>query len=182
MELETYVKNLEDVNWTEKVSYEDTASTHFVRELSDAVNCFSFDKQALADAILQNKNACQNFIVLSSACAISMGYEYLCAEKRGIGHWDQRNIASQKYFYLHLEALKKVFAQTAGFEMPFREECSYEGFYSDCKLTHRTALKLELMDFGQTHKTLQQSMAGVFVKVLGTVSVEIASDQHFMLI
>lgn len=178
MELEKFVKELEMASWTEAA--DNQYEPHFIKDLGTAANSYGFRSKDFADAILANKTASKNFTVLVSACAISMGYTYLCDDKRG-SHWDERNLASKEYFAEHLEALKKVFAEAFGSEMPFREEPEYQYFSNDCRLKRYSPLMQELMDFEREHHTIQQRMARLFVIVLGTIASEsgIDVDQRF---
>lgn len=165
MELEKFVKELEKADWTASVNKQ--CAPHFAKELGMAANSFSFKPEEFAAAILANEAATKNFIVLSSACAISMGYTYLCDDKRN-SHWDERNLASQKYFWEHLDELKNVFETAFGSKMPFREMPRYQYFSDDCVLKHSWLLTGELGDFEREHHTIQQSLARLFVIFLGT--------------
>ena len=137
----------------------------------------------LVEAVNANPNATYNFAILSCACAISMAYTYLCDEKRG-KHWDERNLASQRYFYEHFDALKEAFDKLAGFPMPFRVEPRFQYFQDDCKLPRKERLYQELCAFDCVHHTLQQSLAGAFVLAIATAVPEsgIQADQCFPLI
>ena len=173
MELEKFVTELEKVDWTASVTKQ--YKPYFAKELGMVANSFSFKPERFATAILANEAATKNFVILASACAISMGYTYLCDEKRG-GHFDERNLASQKYFYEHLDGLKNAFEMSFGSEMPFRETPKYQYFSDDCRLKHSWPLAYELMDFEREHHTIQQSLAGLFAIFLGTAAPESGID------
>lgn len=173
MELEKFVTELEKVDWTASVTKQ--CKPYFAKELGMVANSFSFKPEKVAAAILANEAATKNFAILASACAISMGYTYLCDEKHG-GHWDERNLASQKYFYEHLDGLKNAFVAAFGSEMPFCETPKYQYFSDDCRLKSSWLLTHELKDFECEHHTIQQSLARLFVIFLGAVAPESRID------
>ena len=173
MELEKFVTELEKVDWTALVTKQ--CKPYFAKELGMAANSFSFKPEKFAAAILANEAATKSFAILTSACAISMGYTYLCDEKRG-GHFDERNLASQKYFFEHLDGLKNAFEMSFGSEMPFCETPKYQYFSDDCRLKHSWLLTHELMDFEREHHTIQQSLARLFVIFLGRAVPESGVD------
>lgn len=178
MEVNDFTKQVEQVDWHEETGWRHPAV--LIPALETISNSFSFRPKELAEAVNANPNAAYNFAILSCACAISMAYTYLCDEKRG-GHWDERNLASQRYFYEHFDALKEAFDKLAGFPMPFREEPRFQYFQDDCRLPRKERLYQELCAFDCVHHTLQQSLAGAFVLAIATAAPEsgIQADQGF---
>ena len=162
MEVNDFTKQLEQVDWHEETDRRHPAT--LIPALETISNSFSFRPKELVEAVNANPSAAYNFAILSCTCAISMAYTYLCDEKRG-GHWDARNLASQRYFYEHFDALKEAFDKLAGFPMPFKEEPRFQYFQDDCRLPRKERLYQELCAFDCVHHTLQQSLAGAFVIV-----------------
>ena len=140
MEVNDLTKQLEQVDWHEETDRRHPAT--LIPALETISNSFSFRPKELVEAVNANPSAAYNFAILSCACAISMAYTYLCDEKRG-GHWDARNLASQRYFYEHFDALKEAFDKLAGFPMPFKEEPRFQYFQDDCRLPRKERLYQE---------------------------------------
>ena len=178
MEVNDFTKQLEQVDWHEETDRRHPAT--LIPALETISNSFSFRPKELVEAVNANPSAAYNFAILSCACTISMAYTYLCDEKRG-GHWDARNLASQRYFYEHFDALKEAFDKLAGFPMPFKEEPRFQYFQDDCRLPRKERLYQELCAFDCVHHTLQQSLAGAFVIAIATAVPEsgMQADQGF---
>lgn len=178
MEISDFAKHFEQVNWHEESDRKHPAV--LIPAMETISNSFGFRPKELVEAVNADQNAAHNFAILSCACAISMAYTYLCDEKRN-GHWDERNLASQRYFYEHFDALKKAFEKLTGFPMPFREEPRFQYFQDDCRLPRREKLYQELCAFDTVHHTLQQSLARAFVIAIAAAVPEsgIQADQGF---
>lgn len=137
--------------------------------LSIIVNSFGNHNEEISEAVMQSDTTRKNFLLVASACMVALGYTRKC-EDMGRGHWDDRNKASSRYCKEHLDDLLQMFEDAAGFLIRFKENPMYQYFQQDTLLgrldTKGMQIAAEVEAFLREHPTLQQSMVGVFLRVI----------------
>lgn len=137
--------------------------------LSSIVNSFGKHDEEVAKAVLQNDVAKKNFLMVAAGCMVALGYMRKCEDMHR-GHWDDRNAASSKYCKEHLDEFLEMFENAAGFPIQFKEHPEHQCFQHDTLLgkmdTRGFQIAEEVEKFLQEHPTLQQSMIGVFLRVI----------------
>lgn len=153
-------------NFTEKDTAKEAA---IVPTLSSIVNSFGKHDKEVAEAVMQDEATKKKFLIVASGCMVALGYTREC-EDMGRGHWDDRNNASSMYCKEHLNEFLKMFEDVAGFPILFKEHPTYQNFQHDTLIgrhgTKGMQIALEIESFLREHPTLQQSMVGLFLRVI----------------
>lgn len=146
-------------------------SSEIVNSLGNICNVFGNHDTEIIDTVMQNRTSKKNFCVITSLCAVYMGYTSKCEDMRLHGHWDERNRSSMLYCRENYDTFADVFTSLTELDIRYSEPPRYEYFENDCflckyKETRNTALINEVKTFARLHPTLQQSVMGVCLRII----------------